>query len=125
MCNTFADLYMAYELWTTVFPMFGVHWTMLHRVVDLLACWQGRFGQHRSAEIWKVIPHCLMWCLWWERNSRLFEDCERNILDLGLQFLMTLSDSRGVTWLFSSHTFLKFLDLCTFKSLFVDHQVHL
>jgi hypothetical protein len=77
-----------------------------------------------GAEIWKVIPHCFMWCLWREINSWLFEDCERNILDLQSHFLRTLRDWMGATWLFSSHTFLESLDLCTFKSLFVDHQVH-
>jgi hypothetical protein len=63
---------VAYDLWSFVFSMFGVQWAMPSRVLDLLACWQGRFGRLRSAEIWKAIPHCLMWCLWRERNSRIF-----------------------------------------------------
>ena len=25
---------------------------------------QGRFGRSGSV-IWNVIPHCIMWCLWW------------------------------------------------------------
>ena len=47
----------------------------------ILTCWQGRVGRHRSGEIWKAIHRCLMWCLWQERNARLFEGCKRNILD--------------------------------------------
>ena len=38
------------------------------------------------------IPHCLMWCIWQERNNRCFEDSERTIADLKLFFFKTLSD---------------------------------
>jgi len=27
-------------------------------------------------------PLCLMWCIWRERNSRSFEDCERTTIEL-------------------------------------------
>ena len=30
----------------------------------------------------KAGPHCVMWCIWRERNARSFEDIERNIPDL-------------------------------------------
>ena len=36
-----------------------------------------------------LIPHCLLWCLWRERNSRYFEDIERSIPDLKLLFFRT------------------------------------
>ena len=55
-------------------------------VIDLLACGQGRFGLHQNIEIWKANTHCLMWCIWQERNSRSFEGCERTILDPKLMF---------------------------------------
>ena len=57
-------------------------------VVGLFACWQGRFGRYCNGDIWKVVPLCLMWCLWKERNSRCFEDIERSMLDLKLLFLL-------------------------------------
>jgi hypothetical protein len=34
--------------------------------------------------VWKMIPHCLIWCLWCERNARHFEDSERSIAELKL-----------------------------------------
>ena len=38
------------------------------------------------------IPHCLMWCIWQERNNRCFEDFERTIADLKLFIFKTLSN---------------------------------
>ena len=65
---------------------------MPQSVVGLLACWQGRFGCHRNGYIWLMVPHCLLWCLWIERNSRCFEDKERPISNLKLFFFSTLMD---------------------------------
>ena len=68
----------------------------------------------RMHKIWSIVPHCLMWCLWRERNSRCFEDIERSILDLKLFFFRTLLD-----WLFALQkkpfpSFIDFLDSCNF-----------
>ena len=75
-----------------VLGLFGVSWVMLQSVLGLLACWQGKFGCHQNGHIWLIVPHCLMWCLWSERNSRCFEDNERSIPDLKLFFFRTLLD---------------------------------
>ena len=83
---------LAFDLWFMVSTLFGIHWIMPKTVVELLACWQGKFGRHRNAAIWMVVPHCLMWCIWQERNNRHFEDLERSVSDLKLFFLKTLLD---------------------------------
>ena len=84
-----------------VCSLFGVHWVMPARVLDLLSCWQGSLGQHQNGVIWRAVPHCVMWCLWRERNCRTFEGCERNIFDLKLLLLRTLVDWMLATGLFS------------------------
>ena len=58
-----------------VLGLFGVSWVMPKSVVGLLAWWQSRFGRHRNGHLWMIVPHCLMCCLWRERNNRCFEDC--------------------------------------------------
>ena len=55
---------------------------MPYKVSEVLASWQGKFGSRRNISLWRFVPHCLLWCLWWERNVRCFEDCERSILDI-------------------------------------------
>uniref|UniRef100_A0A2N9IH90 Ubiquitin-like domain-containing protein n=1 Tax=Fagus sylvatica TaxID=28930 RepID=A0A2N9IH90_FAGSY len=79
-------------LWDTVLTLFGMHWVMPRKVRELLDCWHGGFGQHCHSVIWKAISHCLMWCLWWERNMRSFEGSEMSISDLKLLFLPDASN---------------------------------
>ena len=79
----------ARELWELVFSLFGVWWVMPCHVVDLLACWTGRNRRSRSGIIWALIPHCLMWVIWRERNARSFEDTEKSTQD-PKQFFLTM-----------------------------------
>ena len=51
---------IAFKLRSMVLTLFGIYWVMLKTMVELLACWQGKFGCHRNGVIWMVVPHCLM-----------------------------------------------------------------
>ena len=73
-----------------VFGLFGVCWVMPMFVVELLACQQGRFGCHCNGDIWMIVPHCLMQCIWKEKNSRCFEDNERSMPDLKVSIFQNL-----------------------------------
>ena len=65
--------------------------------------------------IWKCIPHCLMWCLWQECNSRQFEGSERSTADLKHIVLNNLFERVSASGCLSCSTFLDFLDLCSFR----------
>jgi hypothetical protein len=39
---------MAWELWSMILGLFGVHWVMPCHVLDLRAGWQGRLSDHRN-----------------------------------------------------------------------------
>ena len=97
-----------------VFGLFGVCWVMPMSVVELLACWQGRFSRHRNGYIWIVVSHCLVWCIWKERNSRCFEDGEHSMPDLKLLFFSTLLDWLSVWRKQPFYSILDLLDLCNF-----------
>ena len=81
---------------------------MSKTVVELLACWQGNFGHHRNGVIWMVVPHCLMWCIWQERNNQCFENSERTIAGLKLFFFKTLLDWMSII---ESHSISSVYDL--------------
>ena len=81
---------LAFEMWSMVFCLFGICWVMPRRVVDLLDCWSCNFRRHRNIVIWRMVPHCLLWCIWQEQNARSFEGCERSILEFKSFFFFTL-----------------------------------
>ena len=66
----------------------------------------------RIRKVWDMVPLCVFWCIWWERNTRCFEGMERNVLELKglvLRTLMEWSKAAGVL-VFSSA--LDFLESC-------------
>ncbi|KAG2724440.1 hypothetical protein I3760_01G016600 [Carya illinoinensis] len=77
-------------LWDEVLSWTGLHWVMPKDVVDLMVGWKGLKGCKKAASVWKMIPPCLMWCLWIERNRRCFDDKERTLEDLRVFFMGTL-----------------------------------
>ena len=108
-----------WKLWDMVFGLFGVYRVMPMSVVGLFACWQCRFGRHRNGDIWKVVPHCLIWCIRKERNSRCFEDNEHSMPDLKLLFFRTLLDWFSVRRNQPFTSILDLLDLCNVCFWFV------
>ena len=88
----------AWHMWTTVFRLFEVQWVMPRTVSDLLSCWLDGVGQR--SELWRIVPHCVMWTLWRERNARLFENVEQPLQRLctGMfRYLLDWAVGAGVT----------------------------
>ena len=81
---------VARELWNMIFSLFGISWVMPRGVVDLISCWNGCKGRQEAGKIWKVIPHCIMCCLWCERNGRSFNGEEVSIPALKYSLLQTM-----------------------------------
>jgi hypothetical protein len=64
--NLFLHCEVAGALWDVLFSRFGLSWVMLRRVVDLYACWW--IASSVWSVVWKMVPFCLLWCLWREIN---------------------------------------------------------
>jgi hypothetical protein len=79
----------ARTLWNSFFTRFGLYWVMPNTIKDLYASWWTG-GHARSAIVWKMIPLCIMWCIWRERNDRCFEDKLRTHEELIHLFYFTL-----------------------------------
>ena len=80
-------------------------------LLGLFEAWQGQFAWHRHIDVWRLVPHCLMWCIWCERNARSFKDCERSLLEIKSFFLHTLFEWSVVFSHFSCSSFPIFLVL--------------
>ena len=61
--------------------LFGIDWVMPGLVEELLFCWFYWLGKH-SSDIWDLVPGCLIWTIWSERNQRAFEDEEKIVFQL-------------------------------------------
>ena len=68
----------AHALWSEVFLMFGVQWVMPSTIVSLLFTGRTWLGNYTS-NVWNMVPMCLMWLVWKERNAQTFKDTERPI----------------------------------------------
>ena len=72
---------LAHSMLMHMLQLFGIDWVMPGSVVDLLCCWHHWLGKYNS-DIWNLVPGCLMWTIWFERNWRSFEDIEKSIAQL-------------------------------------------
>ena len=83
---------VACSLWVRMLQVFGIQWVMPGSVESLVFCWYNWFGKF-SLNIWNMVPGCLMWVIWMERNRRSFEDLEKS-----LDQLQALSQSTLFEW---------------------------
>ena len=89
-------------LWSWIFQTFGVHWVLPGTVTALFFSWWNGLGRH-SSDIWNIVPVCLMWTIWKERNHLTFEDVSKLDSQILEGFILTLFDwSRA--WGFTTNT---------------------
>ena len=105
--------FMARELWSMVFGLFGVHWMMPCHVLHLWDNWQVRCGNSQTMVVWRMIPHCVM-CASGGRGMLDILKIERSVLDLKLLFFQTLYDWVSSLGLFSIHSMVELIDHCRF-----------
>ncbi|WMV07056.1 hypothetical protein MTR67_000441 [Solanum verrucosum] len=63
---------------------------MPEHTADLLSCWIRRGGSKSQKKWWKMIPSCIWWTIWRERNGRCFEDKSKSINDVKWNCLVSL-----------------------------------
>jgi hypothetical protein len=80
---------VAYALWCNILSRLGLSWVMPRSVLDLCACWCAS-GRTRSAVVWKMVPICIFWSIWRERNNRCFEDLESSLEEILASLLYSL-----------------------------------
>ena len=54
-------------------------------------CWSNWLGKF-SSDVWNMVPRCLMWVVWMERNRRFFEAKEKSLIQLQFLCQSTLFD---------------------------------
>uniref|UniRef100_A0A5B6Z489 Reverse transcriptase zinc-binding domain-containing protein n=1 Tax=Davidia involucrata TaxID=16924 RepID=A0A5B6Z489_DAVIN len=64
---------MARDTWNMLLTLFGRSWAFPSSVKDLLCDWQGARVRKDAKKAWLMAPSCLFWCIWRERNRRVFD----------------------------------------------------
>jgi len=87
---------------------------MSRTVLELLNSWGAAIVYGSAEEAWRLAPLCLLWCIWRERNTRLFEDVETSIVELYKWLFNTL-----YIWIASYHNLNVFTYVDFFKLFYV------
>ena len=72
---------VAHLLQIQMLQVFGIQWVMPGSVESLVSCWSYWLGKFTS-NIWNIVPGCLMWVVWMERNWRSFKAKEKSLVQL-------------------------------------------
>ncbi|WMV38217.1 hypothetical protein MTR67_031602 [Solanum verrucosum] len=62
------------KLWQIFINKRGISWSMPGNIKEALACWNRDGNQSGHRERWKIVPACIWWTIWLERNQRCFEN---------------------------------------------------
>lgn len=52
----------------------GISWVFPKTVKDAVISWRGSFVGRKRRKTWKLVPLCIFWTLWKERNRIVFKD---------------------------------------------------
>ena len=80
------------------------------------------YMMNNKTKVWRLAPHCLIWCNWHERNVRCFEGCKHSMLEIKSFFLQSLLDWIVALSHSSFFSLLVLLNHCNFGSWFLPPQ---
>ena len=70
---------VAHSLWAQMLQVLGSNGVMPGVVESLVFCWSTWLGKF-SLDIWNMVPDCLMWVVWMEKNQHSFEAKEKSLV---------------------------------------------
>ena len=88
------------------------------RVVDVLYGWKICVATHGNLLAWKIIPVCLIWLIWRERNNRTFNCVELATMGLKNLFLRMLFEWFCTLGNIEEHSILDFIGSLSFRVIF-------
>jgi len=71
--HLFIHCQTATRLWNTFLCSLRISWVMPKTTLEVLNSWPGVGSRGKKEEWWKLIPACIWWSIWKERNARCFE----------------------------------------------------
>jgi len=113
----FVHCHWVSSLWFLALSLISISWVQPFEVKDVLVAWRRILKKCWVHGIWKLVHLAIWWCIWKERNRRIFEGQVLSVEDFKLSFLGLLySWSHVVNGSFNL-SFLDFIDKIMYESL--------
>ncbi|XP_059657206.1 uncharacterized protein LOC132303802 [Cornus florida] len=100
---------VANDCWNLIIGLFGMCWVMPRSTKELIHVWRGYRVRRDVREFWRIVPHCVWWCIWKERNNRMFEGNETPTAVVKLYILRSLFNYVKRSFCSSSDDLITFL----------------
>lgn len=68
----------------------GHSMTMPGKISEALTSWEEVGALAKDKSRWRLIPACIWWTVWKERNSRCYEGRENDVQKIKLNFILQL-----------------------------------
>jgi len=73
---------VATALWNMFISIAGINWILLQSIKEVIGSWSLREVDSPIKKTWQMIPSCIFWCIWKERNLRCFDGISTPISSL-------------------------------------------
>lgn len=77
-------------LWNDILAAQQMNWVLSRCIENVVQAWRRKLRDKNSKLVWDLIPGCIVWCVWRERNNRYFEDQARSTKQFRELFYLTL-----------------------------------
>ncbi|WMV14448.1 hypothetical protein MTR67_007833 [Solanum verrucosum] len=67
------------QLWQMFIQKRKIKWTKPRSIIEVLQCWNRDGNAGKNEKRWRIVPACIWWTIWKERNQRCFEGKQNNI----------------------------------------------
>ncbi|KAG5593819.1 hypothetical protein H5410_035051 [Solanum commersonii] len=80
-------VFQADQLWRIFICLRKITWVKPRNIEGVLKCWMRVGNATAKEERWKIVPACIWWTVWKERNQRCFEGKQNNMQNFKMNCL--------------------------------------
>ncbi|CAN4110287.1 unnamed protein product [Withania somnifera] len=88
--HLFLHCLVAANIWSMYFAVIGISLSTPATVKDAVGSWSSRKVDKSIKKIWQMVPACIFWSIWMERNNRCFDRTSTPNYSLKSKSLMNL-----------------------------------
>ena len=75
------------QLWRMFICLKGIRWVKPRSIKGILSSWNRDGNASDKEKRWELVPACIWWTIWKERNSRSFENWQNSLQKIKMDCL--------------------------------------